>query len=227
MLGCFRIAGIRELPAVWSPILLVPLLTWGAYVLAGETSPRYSVFCQSFLAVVGACAVRDGREIKFPFSSVRIWLGRTFVAVLLLVVAAGTVSLAVRLVPLHAVYEDLRGGWGGASTREGAFPLFERCAVLNPGKECVTMDWPVPEGARICSFYALQCKGAMTLSKVVMEATDGSVLTTVPLDGHTLPAYVEVFLPLNTQELRVRVLRSSTDTGQEGVFVFGYLLWST
>lgn len=226
LLGCIRITGIREIPVAWIPVLLVPLLTWGAYVLAGETSPRYSVFCQSFLAVVGACAVRDGADAKSPVFSVQTWLYRTLAVFMLLLIVAGTMSLAVRLVPLHAVYVNLLEGGDGSSTRQGPFPLFERCAVLQPGEECVAMDWQVPKEVKRCSFYALQFNGAMAQAKVIVESADGAVLTTVPLDGHTLPEYVEVSLPLNTRELRVRVSRSSTDTGQEGTFVFGYLLWS-
>lgn len=225
LLGCFRLAGMRELAPPWIPVLLVPLLTWGAYVLAGETSPRYSVFCQPLLAVVGACAVQRGSEAKWTSSSIRRWLGRSAVVVVLLLIAAGTVAVAVRMVPVHAVYEDFRGDWGGESTRPGPFPLFERTVAVPPGSESVSMHWRVPEGATGCSFYALQCDGAMADAELVVSSADGELLAAVPLAGHVLPEYLEVPLPANVRDLRVRVSRASADAGQEGAFVFGYLLW--
>lgn len=225
LLGCFRLAGLRDLPDTWVPVLMVPLLTWGAYVLAGETSPRYSVFCQPFLAVVGACAVRGAAETQYPSRPAR-WWWRLVVVVVLLLVAAGTVAMAVRLIPSHAAYEDLRGNRDGESTREGPFRLFERTAVLPPGEESASLVWPIPGGATACSFYALECGGAMADAEVVVATGGGEALATVPLDGRALPEYVEVALPADIRELHVRVSRASSDTGKEGTFVFGYLLWS-
>lgn len=225
LLGCIRITGTRALPVVWIPVLLVPLLTWGAYVVAGETSPRYSVFCQSFLALVGASAIRGSADAKFPCPSIRLWVTRTVAVVLLLLTASGIVATAIQMLPAHVFFQDFRGGWGGEAIRDGRFPLFERIAMLPPGKECVSMDWQIPEGAKTCSFYALQCKGAMTAAEVVVATGDGKVLASVPLAGHTLPEYMEVPLPENVHELRVNVLRATAGTDQAGEFVFGYLHW--
>lgn len=226
LIGCFRIAGTRVFHAMWTPVLLVPLLTWGAYVLAGETSPRYSVFCQPFLAIIGACAVQVDVAERHLWPSVRICLVRTVSSAFLLLIVAGIVAMTVRMAPKHIFYEDLRVNWGSASNCNGSIPLFERAIVLKPGEECVSLDWQVPEKTKCCSFYALQCTGTMKDSKVVLESIDGEVLTIVPLTEHTLPQFIDVSLPADMQKLRVRVLRASTDASQEGAFIFGYLLWN-
>jgi hypothetical protein len=55
--GCLVLALAPALQARWLPVLLAPLFTWGAYVFLGESSPRYSIFCQPFLALLGALAI--------------------------------------------------------------------------------------------------------------------------------------------------------------------------
>lgn len=221
LLGCVRLAGGKGSLVQWTPVLLVPLLTWGAYVLAGETSPRYSVFCQPFLAVVGALAFQRG---GMTGPSVRTWLFRTAAVALVLLAAAACVAGAVHLAP-GGFYEDLRGGWGGEATRDGPNPLFERTVVLPAGAESVAMPWPVPEGAVGCSFYPLRCQGNMAGAAVEISLPDGSPLAAFPVDGRRLPVYEEVSVPGGVRELRVTVSREASASQEEGALVFGYLLW--
>ena len=223
LLGCIRMASAQQVPAVWAPVLLVPLMTWGAYVLGGETSPRYSVFCQPFLAIVGAFAF-CGAPSTAP--APRVWLARTATVVIVLLVAAAMLVCAVRALPGGTFYTDLRKGPGGTATREGPFPVFERTVVLSPGTESVSMDWTVPEGAVACSFYPLQCRGAMDGAMLSLALPDSPPFATCPLDGHALPEYEEVSIPAGTRILHVSVSRAPSAAVSEGTLDFGYLFWS-
>lgn len=40
----------------WIVILLMPMLAWGAYVICGETSPRYSIYAQPAMALMAGAA---------------------------------------------------------------------------------------------------------------------------------------------------------------------------
>lgn len=219
--GSIRMAALKQIPATWAPVLLVPLLTWGAYVLGGETSPRYSVFCQPFLAIVGGFAFGGG---WIPARGIRLGLSRMLVVFLFLLAAAGILAGVIHAVPGHAVYVDLRGD-GNATTAEGPFPLFERTVLLPPGEETVTMDWPVPDRATGCSFYLLHCRGAMEGAFLTLALPDLPPFATFSLKGHSLPAYEETSLPPETKTLRVAVSRSPAASAAEGAFDFGYLLW--
>lgn len=222
--GSIRMAGVNRIPLAWAPVLLVPLLTWGAYVLGGETSPRYSVFCQPFLAIVGGFAF-SSNPLSAPIA--RTWLSRTAMVLVFLLTAAGTLALGVRALPPDAFYENLGGDWNGATTRGGLFPVFERTVVLPPGTETVSMDWPVPTGASACSFYPLQCRGSMAGASLTLALPDSPPLADFPMEGRRLPEYLEAPLPPGTRTLRATVSRLPAASASEGTLDFGYLLWST
>ena len=222
LLGSIRLAGTNRLSIEWTPVLLVPLLTWGAYVLGGETSPRYSVFCQPFLAIVGGLAF-SGKPVEAPVA--RAWLSRTALVLLVLLAAACVLAGAVRILPAHAFYQDFRHNGGVATTREGLFPVFERTVVLSPGKTSVSMDWPVPKNAVSCSFYPLQCRGAMEDASITLARPDAPPFATFPIAGRPLPEYRETLLPPGAETLRVTVSRNPAISESEGTLDVGYLLW--
>lgn len=222
LLGSIRLAGAKRFSLAWTPVLLVPLLTWGAYVLGGETSPRYSVFCQPFLAIVGGLAF-SRKPVAVPLA--RAWLSRSAVALLLLLAAACVLAVAMRLLPQSAFYADVRRACDPSATREGPFPVFERTVVLSPGKTGVSFDWPVPEGADACSFYPLQCRGAMEGASIAIAIPDSPPFATFPVAGRLLPEYEEIPLSPGTETLRVTVSRDPAVSGSEGTLDVGYLLW--
>ena len=221
--GSIRLACAKRIPATWIPVLLVPLLTWGAYVLGGETSPRYSVFCQPFLAIIGGF-VFCGEPFSAP--AARTWLSRTLFVLLFLLAAAGILASAIRLLPSTTFYEDLRGNRDGATTRTGPFPVFERTVVLPPGTESVSMDWPVPDGAVACSFYPIQCRGDMEGVSLALGPLDDPPFAVFPVEKRALPKYEETPLPPGTRTLRFTVSRAPDAMASEGSLDFGYLLWS-
>ncbi len=222
LLGSIRLAGTNRLTPAWTPVLLVPLLTWGAYVLGGETSPRYSVFCQPFLAIVGGLAF-SRQPIAAP--AARAWLSRTALVLLILLAAACVLAGTIRILPANAFYEDFRHTRDVAATREGLFPVFERTVVLSPAKTSVSMDWPVPENAVSCSFYPLQCRGDMEDASITLSLPDSPPFAVFPLAGRPLPEYEETLLPPGTETLRVTVSRNPAVSESEGTLDIGYLLW--
>ena len=222
LIGSLRLACEKQVSAVWAPVLLVPLLTWGAYVLGGETSPRYSVFCQPFLAIVGAFAFRGNPESA---PSPRAGLSRTATVFLVLLAGAACLAFAIRALPEKTFYVDMRGNHGNPAIREGPFPVFERTVVLSPGEESVSMNWSVPEGAVAFSFYPLHCRGSMSGATIALSPPDAPPFAVFSVEGHPLPEYEETPLPPGTRTLHLTVFRPHAASAAEGTLDFGYLLW--
>ncbi|MBP5787765.1 MAG: hypothetical protein J6Y19_08130 [Kiritimatiellae bacterium] len=222
LLGGMRLSGAKTCPLVWTPVLLLPILTWGAYVLAGETSPRYSVFCQPALAIIGAFAF-----CKRPFSppAWRIVLPRTIAVLFLSLLAAVVLIGSIRLLPAHLLFANLQINKNGTMKGSGLYSVFEHAMDLPPGMESTTMLWRVPHGTTSCSFYPLACTGSMTDAHLEIRSMDGERLLVLPLGKHIRPKYEVFSLPPNTGELRVFLSRPPFATKGAGVFTFGYLLW--
>jgi len=224
LVGCIRLAGGGFLRFAWLPVVLVPVLTWGAYVLAGETSPRYSVFFQPFLAIVGGLAFcGNGR---CPRMNWRLSASRALAVVCILVCASAGVALAGRLLPEDSLYVDLRESSASDATLSGANPIFERLAVLKAGEDGASFDWLVPSKAKTLSFYLLESKGLGEEGRMEIALPNGETLLSFVLSEIPFPKYVEVTLPADVPELRVSVFRSPAVSGMEGALAFGYLLWS-
>lgn len=217
--GSIRLAGTKQVPIEWVPILLVPLLTWGAYVLAGETSPRYSVFCQPMLAVIGACAFGGKAD---GGTSRRVFACRIAGVVLLLAATAGGMVVAIRAMPSQWFYEDLRGSANGTAAQTGK-SVFEHIVALPAGERTVTTVLPVPTGTISGSFYSIEFGGAMAGVQLTITAPDGRTIFVVPLEDSKLPEYEMFTVPMGVRELYVTISRLSKVA--EGTFTFGYLNW--
>ena len=222
LLGCLHLSAEKELSLSWLPVLLVPLLTWGAYVLGGETSPRYSVFCQPFLAIAGACAfsgIPDCGSIR------RVCLSRILLIILLMLLVAGLVVFGLRMMPSYFFYEDFRSSQMDKTTDAGVDSPFERTVELPEGSEQVSMIWQIPHGATGCSFYSLQCIGSMEGATLEVFSQDGDPLTTIPVGKHDFPEFEEFSLPVGLRQLQVVVSRPASASLAPGTYGFGYLLW--
>lgn len=216
--GSIRLAGKKRLPIEWVPILLVPLLTWGAYVLAGETSPRYSVFCQPMLAVIGACAFGGKAG---GGTSRRVLACRVAWVALLLTATIGSMVVAIRAMPPQWFYEDLRESADGTGTRTG-IPVFECVVALPPGERTAATVLPVPEGTVSESFYLIESGGMMAGTVFSIAAPDGMLLLSVPLDEGELPAYETFAVPPDVRELHAMVVRPMEAADAAGTLAFGY-----
>lgn len=206
--GCLGLAARPRLLARWLPVLLAPLLTWGAYVFAGETSPRYSIFCQPFLALLGASALagfagRGGCPQALPEGAWRGIAARAAVVAAGITLALGLAVAAVRQVPEYRLYADLEQGWtaeAGAAVAPGDYRPFEARLALPTDGSSARAAWRLPDrpaSARTVSFYVLQAAGAVRLE----VGTAAGQLFELPLDGLIEPRHVELDLPPGTDEL--------------------------
>ena len=209
--GCLGLAARPRLQARWLPVLLAPLLTWGAYVFAGETSPRYSIFCQPFLALLGASALagragRGGRPQGLPGGAWRSIAARAAVVAGGIALALGGAVAGVRWLPEHRLYADLERGWAreaGASAAPGLYRPFEARLVLPEDGSPARAAWrlpPRPGSADAVSFYVLQADGAARAARLAV-GTDAGNLFGLPLEGLREPLYVELDLPAGAESL--------------------------
>ena len=211
--GCLGLALRPRDQSRWLPVLLAPILTWGAYVFLGETSPRYSIFCQPFLALLGALALA-GCEKEGPAVSVFFpgaWKGLALRGVIVaggLAIALGAGVAAVRLLPAYRLYADVEQGWtsvssGGGAIAAGAYRPFEAVLSLTPDGASVQDIWrlpPRPDSAQTVSFYLLNAEGAARTARLSIGTPVGT-LTQISLEELKEPRYLEVALPPRAESL--------------------------
>jgi len=236
ILGCLGLAVRPGVQSRWLPILLAPLLTWGAYVFLGETSPRYSIFCQPFLGLLGAWGLAKftthGRKaLVFPrgaWYSIAIRGGIVLGAIIL---ALGVLVLAVRLIPAHRLYADLRQGWtadDGAESHAihaGEFQPFEVGICLLPGPSFTHVDWALPfqsPDVDKMSLYVLDVQGDTRLGRLSIAASE-EVLWTRELAEFSEPQYVELELPPLTEKLTFTLEKLSEIVPSNGCVQLGYI----
>ena len=202
--GCLVLAFAPVAQVRWLPVLLAPLLTWGAYVFLGETSPRYSIFCQPFLALLGALALGGPGLGAHPLSGAA-WRGLAIRAVLvvgLVAAALGSAVWAVGRIPEYRLYADLERGWGGGGEPgpvpwPGALRPFE---VRLPWTPTTWRLPPHPETAGILSFYVLDVRGAPPDGRIAVRA-GADVLFDRAAASLRFPQYVEAEIPAPAEEL--------------------------
>jgi len=198
--GCLVLALAPALQARWLPVLLAPLFTWGAYVFLGESSPRYSIFCQPFLALLGALAI-GGADAAGPRPFAAAGRGLALRAALvagLLAAALGGAAWAVRWIPEHRLYADLERGWAAAGAPlPGALRPFEVRMPLAPA------TWrlpPRPENAGMLSLYLLDAQDAAKTGRIAIRAGE-TVLFDRSAAEFRWPLFVELELPAAATEL--------------------------
>ncbi|MDD4342474.1 MAG: hypothetical protein PHO14_09630, partial [Kiritimatiellae bacterium] len=229
--GCLVLARNPGRQGRWLPVVLAPLVTWGAYVFFGETSPRYSIFCQPFLALAGAMAFvtrPDSRlnagdqPLSWKAIFVRAMLVSGAVAVILLFLTA-----VVHYLPAHLFYRNVQPGWElsqGVQVRPGAYQPFEVVLEMDAKRSETKADWIVaadPVVAADLSFYLLDI--SPEVGDVVLEVRSGATdMFSVPLREITEPQYVKVEGPLEIDRLRF-ILRSSKPLAQPLRLTMGYV----
>ncbi len=237
LLGCLGLAVSKRNQAIWLPVLLAPLLTWGAYVFLGETSPRYSIFCQPFLALLGAHGLGTlrGRAQMGRYLQPGIWREFGFRAMLVVggvAVVLGGLVVGVHRLPDHRLYADLRSGWSGPADtsaqelpRPGAFQPFE--VIWQPADDRQTRQvlWTASrhfEIDQVLSLYVLEATGAARHARLLVETGD-QLHMEIPLVQITEPRYVEVDWPAGTETLSLSLVHRAADGGLGGHVAIGYL----
>lgn len=233
--GCLMLARRPGRQDRWLPVVLAPVVTWGAYVFFGETSPRYSIYCQPFLALLGALALSNGGLTAQegvqgvppgPWGPV---LGRGLVILGGMVVALGLLVAVVQSMPSHRFYGDVHRGWSvsdGGAVGAGPLSPFEAALCLEPGHGSMEAVWAVPsmpEGGTTLSFYLLEVDPDARALTLGVHA-GGEDWRWWPLAGRPVPQFVEMDLSPHTEKLEF-VLRTADGSPMEasGCVVVGYV----
>lgn len=239
--GCVGLSARPRLQFKWVPIFLAPVLTWGAYLFMGETSPRYSIFCQPFLALLGASALagfkgENGKMTCFFSSDAgrgvvlrgAFVLGSIVLGLILLVVG-------VRLIPDYRLYADVEKGWtrkNGESSQPGVVPgayrPFEARILLNPESPSTQVGWhlpPHPETAKTVSMYLLEADADVRAARLIIRSLDQSLLE-LSLNGLNEPRYVQMNVPLGAESLMFTLEPTSGVERQGGSLQIGYITFS-
>lgn len=220
-LGCFVLAaGSRSAQGRWLAVCLVPLSTWGTYVFLGETSPRYSIFFQPFLALLGACAWPEqggSRGWILPAGAWKslVWRGGTILAAGVLALAG--LAFGIRHVPAQRFYADLRQGWETSGERPaeaivgpGDYRPFEATIRLPEGSKEIQVGWRLPcrsGSAKRVSLYVLGADSGLRQADLSIGTAAGP-LYALPLRELSGSRYVELEAPPAADVLWFR-LRSS------------------
>ena len=237
-LGCCLLASAPHERKRWLPIVLVPTVTWGAYVFFGETSPRYSIFFQPFLALPAGWALGvhfegQGEKALAAFrKESRGNLMRALFIVGSLGLALAALALGVRALPDDRFYADLEQGWSaspGASVKPGAYRPFE-AELLLPARQAepAVFEWAFPSGrdGERLSLYVLDAAGSAVRSRLSMHVM-GETLWTLPLAELTTPQYVAMPLPSGAESLTMLVEADGTFVAADGPgrVVVGYVFF--
>lgn len=237
-LGCFMLgAHFSERNIRWLPALLVSTLTWVVYVFLGETSPRYSVFSQAFLALLGAHvfsgAAEHGRRARGEqWRSHRTLLWKTALVGAMLAITLVFLAMAARLLPAHYFFVDLEKGWGTS----GSFSPDE---ISQPGDyHPFEVRLHVPSGAgKVVAFYSLPVRfnasTEVTLyllgrdetldgSDLLIKTEAGMLLQRSVLSGEVRPQRICLELPPRSEKLVFEIIRNGPDV-QPGSVQIGYL----
>lgn len=199
--GCLMLARRPGIHGEWLPVVVAPLVTWGACVFFGETSPRYSIFCQPFLALLGALAIApspsapaDGQTVALPWKNVVLRAG--FV-VGVIAIPLGGLAGAARLMPSQYFYGDLEQGWTvseGGRVEAGSLRPFEATLNMEAGVSSIRAEWLCADAKRRAgrlSFYLLNVSPEARKLDLVASVGGGKSVT-LPLSAVALPHYVEV-----------------------------------
>lgn len=224
--GCFLLARRRSPMDRWLPVLLVPMLTWGAYVFAGETSPRYSVFSQPFLALLGALALggiadKGSGEEAAELRSRRSVAGRAAACAAVLGMGLAAAALAVRALPARTFYADLEKGWlDPATVAPGPYRPFE-ARIQTGGAMPLAWRLPVPAApGDVVSFYLLGATGGAGNAELAI-GTQAEELRRLGLADCAFPCYIEVEpgRPMDRLDFALR----SSGPSASGELAIGYV----
>ncbi len=222
--GCMVLASTPTVQRRWMPVLLALVLTWGAYVFAGETSPRYSIFCQPFLALLGALALGGADPAAGRSGGGVPWRGLVFRAGLvvgLLAAALGAATWAVRWIPADRLYADLEHGWEssadpGPAVLPGRMRPFEVRLPFSP------RSWRLPPGpreSRVMSLYLLDGHGADPEARVRIRA-GSTILWERQFEAIRFPHFVELPIPVQATELVFEGTGAGSGTWSLGYVAF-------
>ena len=233
--GCVGLSARPRMQFKWVPIFLAPVLTWGAYLFMGETSPRYSIFCQPFLALLGASALTGFRGERVASDA---WRGVALRGAFVLggiVLGLALLIAGVRMIPDYRLYANLEKGWtveNGESVQAGVVPgayrPFEARILLSPECASTQVGWhlpPYPDTMKTVSMYLLDADADAREARLIIRSLDQSLLE-LSLNELNEPRYVQMNVPLGAELLTFTLEPSSGVDRQGGSLQIGYITFS-
>ena len=235
--GCFLLCFRPDAQRRWLPVLLAPVLTWGTYVFVGESSPRYSIFCQPFLGLLGAWALTRGADATGrPAALTAKTLGH-FALRMLVCLAAALLALSaaagiVQRLPADWFYADLKQGWSSPvpeTIRPGALQPFEVQLCVPSGSAAAQADWQLPprrDSMDKLSLYLLKTEKSLHAMRLGIDCS-GIRMLTVSLADFQEPQQLKIALPRSAESLRFVIEPVSDTSMNPGCLEIGYASFFT
>ena len=230
--GCWLLCFQPEAQRRWLLVLLAPTLTWGTYVFFGESSPRYSIFCQPFLGLLGAWTLASlagqtpGPPVR-PVAAAGSFAWRAVICVGGAILALALLAGIVHRLPGDRFYADLQQGWRTPESgmiRPGSLPPFEAQICQAPESQPARGEWRLPtrrEGVDTLSLYLLEVDEGLRTACLVI-ACPGSQME-IPLTNIQVPQQLKMPLPRAAEHLSISLAPSAAAVMPAGCLDFGYL----
>lgn len=214
--GCWCLTARARDHAKWLLVALVPVVTWAAYIFFGETSPRYSIFFQPFLALVGAAGF--ARWERRACWRATVWRVAWRNAAVTGIVALGLMALvlAVHALPGHRQYANLETGWGASAAAESALevqrgslrPFEARLKSSLVASDGAAVQWALPERPLEdgdLSLYVIGANAAARRMRLVVMP-EGGASVSVELRAISYPHWVRLSLPAEARNVAFQLV---------------------
>jgi len=227
LFGLYRLLRANDRDAAFSfPLLVIPALVWFAYGVMGETSPRYSIFAQAFLAVAGARSFGSKNQaVDSTLHGNRYALRWVAGIALFVVTVFAAVALVVRGIPADRFYADLSKGWMKMDhVSEGELPPFE--IRLRPSRDAEAAEWAIPDdivNPSQGSFYLLGVTPGIRDGRLQIISGQGSVLADEDLNSWNQTKRIDFTIPGGTRSLNIGIRVPNHDGSSDECVDIGYL----
>ena len=216
-------------------VIIFPVLVWIAYGILGETSPRYSIFCQAFLALAGGRGLamllrRQPSDRIFVRSSIR----PLATAAAMLVVLYGSFAAFAYRLPDHRIYADWARGWTAAHdgseaiVKPGDYYPFEARLIFPSGQGVATWSMPesVEQTSRV-SFYLLGSDAPVPV-RLKISGQSGEILHDAGVVGGGV-SHISFVLPAGVSEINLNVHAEGDGVvaGQATTLLVGYFSYDS
>lgn len=227
LFGLYRLLRASDRDAVFSfPFLVIPALVWFAYGVMGETSPRYSIFAQAFLAVAGVRAFGFKEQAVDSTMHGHGYVLRWFAGVaLFLMLGFAAVAMVFRGMPANRFYANLSQDWMRINhVSDGELPPFE--IRLRPSRDAEAAEWAIPQdivNPSQASFYLLGVTPGIRDGRLQIRSAQGDALVDEDLSNWNQTKRIDFIIPGGTLSLNFIVYDSESDESSGERVDIGYL----
>lgn len=203
-------------------VAAVPLIFCAVYVIAGETSPRYSFHIHGLLAILGALAWAESPPQRSTWNALQAAAGWWGAVLLTLAVAALVVPLVIRRAAADRLFVNLKAHQDGVCHLEGSEPtVFTARIASREDGEARGAPLVAPAGAARVSFF---------LWPIDREALRGGSIALVQEDrvlwereAGGIPHVMRVEIPLDSRAPFAVWITGASGTAQTPLLRWGYV----